>query len=89
VRAIAKMRAALFRKSGVRIAWALIALVRRAAKHPVYGHLISPHCVSMVHTTTSPVIACDDHFLGQRPKAHLPHFVSASMSAKHIWVQPG
>lgn len=89
VRAIAKMRAALFRKSGVRIASALIAFVRRAAKHPVHGHLISPHCISMVHTRASRAIACDDHFLGQRAKTHLPHFVLSSMSAKYIWVQPG
>jgi hypothetical protein len=43
VRAIAKSRSALFRKSGARIASAIVAIVRRAAKHPKHGHLISPH----------------------------------------------
>lgn len=89
VRAIAKIRRALFHKSGARIASALVAIIRRAAQHPKYGALISPHCVRMVHIRESPEIACDDHFLGQRRKTHLPHFVSPSMSFKHIWIQPG
>jgi len=89
VRAIAKIRRALFRKSGARITSALVAVIRRAATHPRHGPLISPHCVSMVHTRGSAEIECDDHFLGQRRKTHLPHFVSASRSFKHIWIQPG
>src|SRR5204862_3593582 len=40
-RIIGKMRRALFRKPGVRIASALVAIVRRAARHPMHGHLIS------------------------------------------------
>jgi len=88
-RIIEKTRRALFRKPGVRIASALVAIVRRAAKHKVHGHLISEHCISMVQSAASGVIECDDHFLGNRRKTHLPHFVSPSVSAKHIWIKPG
>jgi hypothetical protein len=88
-RVIEKVRRALSRKSGARIASALVAVVRRAAKHSKHGQLISPHCVSMVQTRGSAQIAFDDHFLGQRRKAHLPHFVSPSGSFKHIWIEPG
>lgn len=88
-RAIQKVRRALFHKTGVRISSALVALVRRAAKHPMHGHLISSHCVSIVHTRGSREISCDDHFVGSRRKIHLPHFVSPSSSLKHIWIQPG
>jgi hypothetical protein len=87
--AIAKIRRALFRKPGSRIASALVAIVRRAAKHETYGHLISPNCISMVLSASSQEIMCDDHYVGERRKVHLPHFVSPTVLFKHIWVQPG
>ena len=88
-RVIAKIRKAFFGRSGARIACALVGIIRRAAKHPTHGPLISLNCVSMVHTRGSSEIACGDHFVGQRKKVHLPHFVSPSGSFKHIWIQPG
>jgi hypothetical protein len=87
LRAIAKIRRAMFQKSGARIASALVAVVRRAAKHPIHGHLISLHCISTVHSATSPEINCDDHFVGYRRKKHLPHFVTPTASFKHVWIQ--
>jgi hypothetical protein len=88
-RVVAKIRRKLFLKDGTRISSALVAVIRRAANHPKYGVLIGPHCVSMVHTRDCAQVVCNDHFLGQRKKVHLPHFVSPSMSFKHVWVQPG
>lgn len=87
LRAIAKIRRVMFRKPGARIASALIAVVRRAAKHPIHGHLISLNCTSSVLSANSPVINCDDHFVGYRRKGHLPHFVTPTHSFKHVWFQ--
>ena len=88
-RVLRKIRRKFFLKDGTRISSALVAVIRRAAKHPKYGALIGPHCVSMVHMRDCAEIVCDDHFLGQRRKTHLPHFVSPTMSFKHLWIQPG
>jgi hypothetical protein len=86
-KAIAKVRRALFLKSGNSIASALVALVRHAAKHPKYGHLISPNCISMIHANGWYQIECDDHIVGKRRKTHLPHFVSPFGAYKHCWIQ--
>ena len=86
---IMKLRRALFRQSGDRIASAMVAVVRRAAKHSQYGHLISPNCISVVHNRDSAEMICDDHFQGHRRKIHLPHFVSSTQTFKHISIQPG
>ena len=83
LRAIGKIRHAMFKKPGGRIASALVAVVRRAAKHPAHGHLISSNCVSTVLFPTGEIV-CDDHFVGYRRKEHLPHFVSSGNSFKHI-----
>ncbi|HYZ83315.1 MAG TPA: hypothetical protein VE621_02885, partial [Bryobacteraceae bacterium] len=46
--AIGKIRRAMLQKPGARIPSALVAVVRRAAKHPMHGHLISLNCISTV-----------------------------------------
>jgi hypothetical protein len=89
VQTIAKIRRGMFRKSGIRIASALVAIVRRAAKRATYGHFLGPHCISIVHTRASLEITCDDHFQGCRPTTHLPYFVSPSVSFKRISIEPG
>jgi len=90
--AIAKIRRALFLKDGNRISSALVAIIRRAANHPKYGAFISPHCISMVQNRECPQIICHichDHFLGERSKAHLPHFLSPTMTVKDICIRRG
>jgi hypothetical protein len=87
-RTIQKIRKGYFRKTGKEIAQALVAIVRRASKHPSAGHLISPHCVSSVHQAEGGVLV-EDHFFGERAKQHLPHLVTPSVSFKHIHVRSG
>lgn len=72
-RAIQQIRRRYLKKSGPDIAKALVSLIRRAAKHPTVGHLISPNCVSAVYQTSERNVLVEDHFAGQRRKQCLPH----------------
>ena len=89
IRAIPKIRRRYLKKSGPEIAKVLVALIRRAAKNPSTGHLISPNCVSAVYQTSGQNVLVNDHFAGQRRKQCLPHFITPDVAYEHIWVQPG
>ncbi len=85
--AIDKLRPRLFGKPGIRIANALVAVIRRAAQHPTYGNFIGPDCVAAIHTAGSPEIQCEDYPVGQAHKVHLPHFITPNMAFKHVSFQ--
>jgi hypothetical protein len=86
--AIPRIRKRYLRKNPGEIATVFVQLVRKAAGHLKYGHLVGKNCMSTVVNPTGDFL-CQDYPEKSSPQRYMPHLISHSGIYKDIRIWTG